>query len=335
MKVWFPTIQTHSGSDVFVRRLSSALRGQGIETEITWYPHWRELLPLKSKKVTPPLDTDVIHVNSWHGFPFAEIGVPMLTTCHHSVHDTCYKPYASFLQKIYHRYVVHEFERRTFLKSAGINAVSEYTSHILQKEFPEIKPIVIPNGIDIDFYSPPELPIQNIKTRILYVGNFSRRKGADLLAPIMEKLGGEFELRYNSGLSNKRVFIGSNCIDLGLLTDSELLREFQTCDIVLYPSRYEGFGYVACEAMACGKPVVTGSGGALKELITNGVTGFICEQDDVDSFVDSICKLAQSKDLRLKMGGAGRELVVNKYSSTMMASSYIKLYEQLIGSPSC
>jgi len=333
MKIWFPTINTNSGSDMFVRRLSSALDNKGINTVITWFPHWRELLPYFVNKPSPPINTDIIHVNSWHGFSFYHKNIPLVTTCHHCVHDSAYKTNSSLMQKIYHTSLIYKFERETFLKSSAVNTVSDYSTKIVTDKFIDISPITIPNGINTDYFKPASNGIKatlNRKFRIFYAGNLSQRKGADLIPGIMNQLDDNVELRYSSGLSKKNINLGRNCIRLGFLTDKELLEEYQQCDAVLYPSRYEGFGYVACEAMACGKPVIASRCSALTELIVDGVTGFLCNPDDTLSFAMAIQKLASSRQLCLNLGRAGRERIKRHYTEQKMAEEYIRLYSDIL-----
>src|SRR3546814_9159329 len=65
-------------------------------------------------------------------------------------------------------------------------------------------------------------------------------------------LGSGFEIRYAGGRS-KLISPLPNVIELGRISDAQLIREYQACDAVVSLSRYEGFGYTALEAIACGK----------------------------------------------------------------------------------
>lgn len=74
---------------------------------------------------------------------------------------------------------------------------------------------------------------------------------------------------------------------------------------VLYPSRYESFSYVACEAMSCGKPVIATRCSALTALVVDGISGYLCDPGDSLLFAKAIQRLSACK----KLGEAGRERV--------------------------
>src|SRR5690606_35387237 len=108
--------------------------------------------------------------------------------------------------------------------------------------------------------------------KLLYVGNAMKRKGTDLLAPILRELGPDFVLYYTSGFRNvDSTHLPSNMVPLGRLTDEELVAAYNECDALLFPSRMEGFGYTVAGAMACGKPVICTNASSMPELVENGV----------------------------------------------------------------
>jgi glycosyltransferase involved in cell wall biosynthesis len=89
----------------------------------------------------------------------------------------------------------------------------------------------------------------------------------------------------------------------------------QSLDIFLLSSRWEGFGYVLIEAMACGKPVVSLCNSSEAEIVADGVTGFLIPQPDPALFADRIEHLIQSKDLRERFGRQGRARVVERFTA--------------------
>lgn len=79
------------------------------------------------------------------------------------------------------------------------------------------------------------------------------------------------------------------------------------------PSRMESFGVAAVEAMACGVPVVVSDADGLKEVVKDGVTGFVVPREDFVMLSNKLYLLAVSPKLRAEMGEAGREHVLQFY----------------------
>lgn len=85
------------------------------------------------------------------------------------------------------------------------------------------------------------------------------------------------------------------------------------CDIFCAPSRSESFGVAALEAMAAGLPCVTSDAVGFREIIEDGVTGFVVPRGDVRALFRRLATLAEDEALRLQMGRAGRERVLKHY----------------------
>jgi glycosyltransferase involved in cell wall biosynthesis len=100
--------------------------------------------------------------------------------------------------------------------------------------------------------------------------------------------------------------------------------------MLLFPTRLEGFGLSAAEAMSCAKPVVTTDCSALPELITGGENGFLCAGDSVSGYVEKIQWLAAHPDERRLMGAAARQRVIERFSLQRMTDGYCALYRELV-----
>ena len=326
MKIWFPTIRAGTGADVFIINLARGLMKIGIEAEITWFPHLSEIFPYPLRYARVPNNVDIIHANSWYGFAFSRFNIPVVISVFHWVHDSDLLPYKSFLQKAYHDYFIKRYENSSIRNATVITTISKYTGAQLQKEFPDNKIIIINNGIDTNLFIPEtSIKKDGSKFNLFYAGTPSKRKGFDLIGPILEKLPSNIYLNYTDGYINN-----NKAQKLGKLNLSQLISAYQSCDALLFPSRYEGFGYVVAEAMACGKPVVTSNCSALPELVENMKTGILCPVDDVPEFVASIMQLYKNRILAEKMGMAARQKVVEEYSLENMINEYIKLYKSII-----
>jgi len=333
IKVWLPAIKCGAGADVFTLRLAEALQAHGLLAEIAWFNRWFELVPYLLCNVSPPPGTDLVIANSWNAFAFARSGVPLVVMELHCVLDPRFRPYKSILQHLYHELLIRRFAVRSYRKAAGVVAISASTADSVTRVMGVTGVSTIHCWVDTNKFRPagsasesPHRPF-----RLLYVGNTSRRKGFDLLAPIMRALGSGFELRFTTGLRGRaRGPYPSNMIPLGVLSEEELIRAYQECDALLFPSRFEGFGYVALEAMACGRPVVATNCTSIPEVVEDGVTGILCGIDDVNGFVSACRLLAGNEKQWARMCKAARSRAAGLFSKDRLIRDYAAILECLV-----
>lgn len=328
MRVWFPVVRVQTGAEVFVQNLAQAMQRPGFSATVSRFPFAAEICPVALGCITLPPDTDIIHVNCDYGFPFMGRGVPVVATLFHWVHDPVFAPYRGPLQALYHRLLLRRYQERSLRAAAAVTTISEYSARQLRAALPDMNPRVIYPGVDTDFFTPGPVRAGDGVFRLLFVGTPSRRKGFDLLAPIARALGAGFELHHAGGPAIPGI---ANLKHIGRLTRPRLLAAYRDCDALLLPTRYEGFGLVAAEAMACGKPVIASRCTSLPELVEDGGTGILCPVDDVAAFVAAARRLAAEPGTCGTMGRAGRERVVAQFGLAPMAREYAALYASLCG----
>ncbi len=328
--IWFPTVRCDTGTDVFTITLVEELNKRGIRAEITWLPLRAEYLPWSVATPQLPDWVTIVHVNTWLHPKFIPSNLPVVATLHHSIHDPELKPFKGFLRTQYHNYWIKSIERRTMQRVNKVVAVSQFAASITQQHVLDIPISVIYNGIDTEKFVPKENKIVNKPFQLLYVGSWIVRKGVDLLAPIMNELGEDYVLYYTGETTvNNQVNTPNNMIDIGRLNQEKIIRSMQTADALIFPTRSEGFGLVVTEAMACGLPVISSASSSMPEIISNGMTGFLCETNNVQSFIDSIRKLKESKELQAIMATTARYHAEKKFDISLMIQRYIETYEAL------
>lgn len=330
--VWFPAVRAGTGSDVFTERLVVGLRKRGIRAAITWLPLRGELLPWSVAVPEPPLWATVAHVNTWLPSRFVPRNLPVVASLHHAVHDPALHRHKGRLRSIYHERWIAPNERRVLRRASRIVAVSRFAAGVAKKSLLDVPMQVIYNGIDTDLFHRGNRKRSAHKPfRLLYVGGWTLHKGVDLLGPIMRDLGEGFELRYTGGpaADRDRARMPPNMRDIGRLCESEVVAEMQGADALLFPSRGEGFGLVAAEAMACGLPVIATRGSSLVEVIEDGVAGILCEVDDVVAFANAARYLSRDPIAFGAMSSRAASRAVARFAETAMLDSYCEIYSEL------
>jgi glycosyltransferase involved in cell wall biosynthesis len=94
-------------------------------------------------------------------------------------------------------------------------------------------------------------------------------------------------------------------------------------------SQREGFPNVLLEAMAASLPVIATPAGETPELVSEGKTGFIIPFDDVQALAERMVILAQSPDLRGRMGAAGRQRVEQQYGFARLGENMMRVYQDV------
>lgn len=97
-------------------------------------------------------------------------------------------------------------------------------------------------------------------------------------------------------------------------------------DIVVVPSRFEGFGLTAAEAMAVGKPVIASDTSGLREVVNNNHTGLLWPVNDIPALKGAIEKLISDPQLRGQFGSAGIERVLSNFSFGIYTKKIQSLY---------
>jgi glycosyltransferase involved in cell wall biosynthesis len=124
-------------------------------------------------------------------------------------------------------------------------------------------------------------------------------------------------------------------IFLGGITSARLQSIFYSAlDVFVMPSRMETFGLTALEAMACGTPVVAYQTGGIPDFVENSVTGLLAPNiDDPSGLTERLTWLQEHPQQRIQMGLAARDSVERRFTQTIMAENYFRLYSKILELP--
>lgn len=101
-------------------------------------------------------------------------------------------------------------------------------------------------------------------------------------------------------------------------------------DVVLIPSRYEGFPYTAAEVSAMERPVVATRVTGIVDIIKDGSSGVLFEVDDLDGGAEAVHRLLKSPSTAIEMGKQGRNIICQNYNIEVMKRNLNDLYRQVI-----
>ncbi len=177
---------------------------------------------------------------------------------------------------------------------------------------------VIPSGIDL----PDEIRRSEEPPHVLYVGRLSEEKGIRDLAEAARGL--------------PLVVVGDGPLrDLipsavGFVPHDDLGPYYEAAAIVCVPSRREGYGVVAREAMAYGRAVVSTGVGGLADAIDDEVSGLVVPPGDTAALRDALERLIVDADLRVRLGSAAREKACASYAWSAATAATIAVYQDCV-----
>ncbi len=252
-----------------------------------------------------------------------------------------------------------EMERTLIQKATHIAPNTQATLNNVRQVYdvplPDDRQTIVPYGIvpapdEAIRPFPHENPPDTLT--ILYVGRLEKRKGIrDLFAAIPQIVqrvpnvrfiivGGDnshqdgFQkktgLNYAAYFARQRPDLTDRVHFTGAVSDEELHRQYQSCDLFVAPSLYESFGLIYLEAMNYAKPVIGCRAGGIPEVIDEGVTGLLAEPGAPDSLAAAIITLLQSPVKLYEMGMAGREQLLAKFTHVQMARRFAAVYRPMI-----
>ena len=120
------------------------------------------------------------------------------------------------------------------------------------------------------------------------------------------------------------------CLFVGY--QDEVAPYYAAFDALILPSANEGTPVSAIEALAGGRPVVATRVGGVPDVVRDGVDGFLVEPGDVAAMADRLAELAGDSELRARMGAAGRDRVLERYSVERLLDDMDRLYRELLDS---
>ncbi|MCM8594920.1 glycogen synthase [Accumulibacter sp.] len=315
------------------------------------------------------VDADIVHVHTWYahlGGILAKIlyGIPLVHTVH-SLEPL--RPWKR--EQLGCGYDMSSWIERTSLEMAdAVIAVSEGTRQDILDHF-DIDPAkisVIYNGINVDQYQPTEetaalekYGVDPARPYVLFVGRITRQKGIVHLVNAIRYINRDAQVVLCAGAPDTREILVEmetavkhvrhegfdNVVWIReMVSKEEAIELYSHATVFCCPSIYEPFGIINLEAMACRTAVVASAVGGIKEVVIDGVTGFLVpleqlhvapfEPVDPDVFsrdlAAAINKILDDPGLAESMAAAGQKRAREVFSWPSIAEQTRRLYDSLI-----
>ncbi|MGH8995505.1 MAG: glycosyltransferase family 4 protein, partial [Acidimicrobiales bacterium] len=294
---------------------------------------------------------DLVHDNQCLGSGMLGLikdGWPLLTTLHHPItvdrqlaleHTT--NPWQRFTTRRWFGFL--RMQVRVARRLPAVVTVSESSRRDISAQLgvrPE-RVSVVPVGVDHTVFEPiagvapvpgrlmvtssSDVPLKGLVPLLEAVAKLRTERDVELVVIGRPRPGGRVDRAI------KRLDLASTVRCVSGISDRELATLYGEAQVAVVPSLYEGFSLPAIEAMACGATVVATTGGALPEVVgEDGQTALLVPPDDPGALAEAIGRLLDDPELRRRLGQAGRERVLERFTWAVTAEGTAACYEAMM-----
>lgn len=313
-----------------------------------WWEGYRLAVAIKLKEILRERKIDLIESPELHAEPFLfsmlNSSVPLVVRLHSGS-----RVLSNFESNLSRQAKLNQrVESWLIKKAAFVTSPSKALRDSLNGELGSRPLTVIPNPVDVDRFSPDSKSAPADSTpNILCVARPRFLKGIHVLAKAIPQVWKEVPeavftfapapMGKNGGspANAYREFLGSLIEDsririLDSVSHAELPGIYRAATLCVVPSLWEGFGYVAAEAMACGVTVVASCVGGLAEIIEDDRSGVLVQPGKPEELARAIVSLTRESERRQQIASAARNRIVDQYAGATIAVRLARLYEQFI-----
>ncbi len=238
--------------------------------------------------------------------------------------------------------------RWPFALADRIIAVSEWVrGDIAKYRIDPGKIIPVHNGIDVNAFRPSAE--KNVRTQygigddpmLLFVGRMITQKGVPYLIDAMPLVLKEhpraklFLVGRGSALKSLKTKVAAmglekSVIFSGYLSEQQLKEAYGTCDLFVLPSVWEVLPIAVLEAMSSARPVVCTDAGGDREMVRDGVNGYVVPKRDPGALAEKVNLVLADAEMRARMGAASRRIAEEEFDWKLIAAQTKRVYEELL-----
>ena len=228
--------------------------------------------------------------------------------------------------------LIWAFFKKRMKQADRLIAVSKPDEQILRKNFPNLKIVQIPNGVDTSIYK----SSKKIEKRITFIGRIHEQKGLIYLLEAFDNASKKYpdfrleiigkENEYSELL--KKRFPNPKIVYKGYQNDRKKIASLLSSSYALaLPSLWEGSPLTLFESLASGRPVIASDIPAFKDILTDEKDGILVPAKDSNELAENIIYLIKNKSLASKIGNAGKKLAM-EYDWKQISKRTEKVYLQ-------
>lgn len=308
---------------------------------------------LRLKEIIKEFKPDIVHTHASKAGALGrkaaiELKVPVIV---HTFHGHVFHSYFGKFKT----YIYKTIERRLAKKSTGIIAISDLQKHELSKEFKicnDKKINVIPLGFDLHkFHSNldsnrkitrKKFDIEDDELAITIVGRLAPIKNHRFFLDVIENVAGRTDKKlavFIVGDGTERESIEKRISEMPhkshvRIVMTSWIKDIGTfnagMDIMCLTSKNEGTPVSLIEAQASNIPVICTDVGGVRDVVKDGLTGFIVNKNSVDDFADKLLLLVEDEKKREKMSQNGWTYVEHKFHYTTLVKNVETYYRRLL-----
>jgi len=232
--------------------------------------------------------------------------------------------------------VYRNLTSKIFRQASCITVVSDHLGKAIQRLFPDVEYIVVPNVVDTCiFFSGEVTPVNQL--RLIHVSNMNYQKNTEAILQAMEMLqkeGIDFELQLYGPVRPAleamvtKAGLGQRVFFKGEVQQEELASEMRRSDALILYSRFETFGCVLIEANACGIPVIVSDLDVLHELVEDNVNGLFVKGEEPGALADKIREFSMQRS-GFDHAGIAKTAAL-RYNYAEIGRRFADLYEKYI-----
>ena len=288
---------------------------------------------------------DVVHDVQSLGYGLLGIralGLPVVATVHHPLsvdRQTSFERDRT-LREAFGTWEFYPVEMQAFVarRLERVFTSSEVSARRIQRDFrvPPERLAMVANGLDTELFSP-DPAVAKAPAELLCVGRASDpNKGVRTLVAALARLPETVTLTLvdDSASEALRWAREAGCAHrlhvTGRVETATLVALYRRATLVVVPSRFEGFGLPAAEAMACGTPVVASEAGALPEVVGVGGGGVLVPPDAPEALAKAIASLLEQPAARHALAARARSRVEAAYAWPVVAARTAEEYRRVV-----